>query len=102
MRDDKGSRSSDGDFKDKIVVGVWQERSPREKYLLVAGHLAKAINDPAEFPGREAWSKARPQHDRFILQNEGDGHGNADMPSSDSPENLKAGAPIGPESRHKH
>jgi hypothetical protein len=68
----------------------------------VIGQLAKAIHDPAKFLGRETRNKARPQNDRLILENESDGHGNTDIPSPDRPENLKAGTPIGSETRHKN
>jgi hypothetical protein len=101
VRDDKGSRCRDREFEDKIVVRVWQERSPSEEYLLVIGHLAKTINDPAEFRSRESRYEAGPQYDRLILQNKGDGNGNTYVPAPDGPENLKAGTPIGSESRHK-
>jgi hypothetical protein len=45
--------------------------------------------------------EARPQNDRLILKNEGDRYGNTDVPGADRPEDLKAGSPIGSESRHK-
>ena len=63
--------------------------------------LAKAVHNPAEFISREMRKEARPQNDRLILKNEGDRYGNTDVPGADRPEDLKAGSPIGSESRHK-
>jgi hypothetical protein len=69
--------------------------------LLVIRQQAKAVHNPAEFIGREMGNETRPQNDRLILKNEGDRYGNTDVPGADRPEDLKAGSPIGSESRHK-
>ncbi len=65
------------------------------------GQLAKAVHNPTEFISREPRNEARPQNDRLILKNEGNRHGNTDIPGADRPEDLKAGSPIGSESRNK-
>jgi hypothetical protein len=69
--------------------------------LLVIGQLAQAVHNPAELISRETRNEARPQNHRLILKNEGDRHCNSDLPGADRPEDLKAGSPIGSESRHK-
>jgi hypothetical protein len=99
--DDECGRCCDRKLEDKIVVGVRQEWPPSKKYLLVIRQLAQAVHNPAEFISREMRNEARPQNDRLILKNEGDRHCNADIPSADRPEDLKAGSPIGSESRNK-
>ena len=61
----------------------------------------QAVHNPAEFISREMGNETSPQNDRLILKNEGDRYGNTDVPGADRAENLKAGSPIGSESRHK-
>ena len=62
---------------------------------------AQAVHNPAEFISREMGNVTKPQNDRLILKNEGDRYSNTDVPGADRAENLKAGFPIGSESRHK-
>jgi hypothetical protein len=83
MCNDESGRCCDRKLKDKIVFRVRQEWPPSEKHLLVIGQLAKTVHNPAEFISREMRNEARPQNDRFILENEGDRYGNADIPSAD-------------------
>jgi hypothetical protein len=99
--DDECGRCCDRKLENKIIVWVWQEWPPSEKHLLVISQLAKAVHNPAELISREMRKEARPQNDRLIFKNEGDRHGNTDIPGTDRPEDLKAGSPIGSESRHK-
>jgi len=99
--DDVCGRCCDRKLEDKIVVGVRQEWPPSEKHLLVIRQQAQAVHNPEEFISREMRNETRPQNDRLILKNEGDRYGNTDVPSADRAEDLKAGSPIGPESRHK-
>jgi hypothetical protein len=98
---DEFSRCGNGEFEDKIVVRVRQEWPPSIKNLLVIRQFAQTVHNLAEFISREMRNEARPQKDRFILKNEGDGHGDSDIPGADRLENLKAGTPIRSESRHK-
>jgi hypothetical protein len=69
--------------------------------LLVIRQLAQAVDNSAEFISRETRNETRPQNDRLILKNESDRYRNTDVPGADRTEDLKAGSPIGPESRHK-
>jgi hypothetical protein len=99
--DDEFGRCCDRKLEYKIVIRVRQEWPPSEKHLLVIGQLAKAVHNPAVFISRETRNEPRPQNDRLILKNEGDRHGNTDIPGADRSEDLKAGSPIGSESRNK-
>jgi len=99
--DDECGRCCDRKLEDKIVIWVRQEWPPCEKHLLVIGQLAQTVHNPAELISRKMRQEAGSQNDRLILKNEGDRYGNTDVPSADRAEDLKAGSPIGPESRHK-
>jgi hypothetical protein len=99
--DDECGRCCDRKLENKIIVWIGQEWSPSEKHLLVIGQLAKAVHNPAELISREMRKETRPQNDRLILKNESDRYRNTDVPCADRTEDLKAGSPIGPESRHK-
>ena len=101
MCDDECGRCCDRKLENKIIVWVGQEWPPSKKHLLVIGQLAKAVHNPAVFISRETRNEPRPQNDRLILKNEGDRHGNTDIPGADRSEDLKAGSPIGSESRNK-
>jgi hypothetical protein len=100
VRDDEFGRCCDRKLEYKIVIRVRQEWPPSEKHLLVIGQQAKAVQNPAEFISRETRNQAGPQNDRRILKNEGDRHCNTDIPGADRPEDLKAGSPMGSESRN--
>jgi hypothetical protein len=73
VSDDEFGRCCDCKLEYKIVIRVRQEWPPSEKHLLVIGQLAKAVHNPAVFISRETWNEPRPQNDRLILTNEGEG-----------------------------
>jgi hypothetical protein len=102
VSDDERGRCRHCEFEDKIVIGIGQEWSPREKYLLVIGQPAKAIDDSAQVFTGEIRDEPRPEHDRLIFKNECDGHGNSDVSGADCPEDLETCTLVGSECCHKN
>ena len=102
MCNDVGGRCCNREFQYQVIVGVFKERSPCKKHLLMLGHEADSIQNPMNLILCETWNKARAEQNTLILQNKCHRHRNMEMPGANGLDDLEAGATLGAKSRHQN